>query len=106
MPVPEALEDKPELEQGLAFYWYAFWQLSTDRQLGMSEGPIPWSAIDRWSQRHDIDGDEFDRLVIMLKHMDVVYLKHRSKAQKKSIAKAGATNQKTKDKSFINTKKK
>lgn len=104
-PIPEALADKPELEAGLDFYWYAFWEMSSDRQIGMAEGPIPWSTMDRWSRRHDIVGDEFDRLLIMIKNMDGVYLKHRAKARTKSLSKAGAQKPKE-DKVFIKTKAK
>ncbi len=103
MPIPEPLDSMPELEPGLVFYWYAFWELSTDRQIGMSEGPIPWSSMHRWCQYHEILGDEFDRFVIMIKHMDAAYLKHRSKASKKSIAKAGSQNPDQK-KQFMKTK--
>jgi hypothetical protein len=106
MPVPDPINDRPELMLGLQFYWYAFWELSSDRQIGMSEGPIPWSSMDRWCRRHGINGDEFDRFILMMKHMDSEYMKHRAKSNKKSIAKANPKNPNNKDKEFIKTKRK
>lgn len=58
----------------LAFEWSAFHALSTDRQLGMAMGPIPWSAIDRYAIRYRIDGDDFDRFAQLIQAMDVAFL--------------------------------
>lgn len=48
-------------------------------------GPIPWSAIDRWAQRHGItDPDAFDDLVVLVRAQDDAYLSHhREKADEK-----------------------
>lgn len=93
MPLPEKIRDKPRLRVGLEFYWRAFWELSTDRDIGMAEGPIPWTAIHWWAARHDIRGEEFDRLVLLIKAMDVVYIEERSKSQKKSMDRASKKGQ-------------
>ena len=53
--------------------WEAFWALSTDRMIAMSEGAIPWSSIDRYGQRFGIVGDEFERLSRLIRAMDVAY---------------------------------
>lgn len=42
--IPAALIP-PDLSDIEWFYWDAFWELSTERQVGMSPGPIPGSAI-------------------------------------------------------------
>ena len=88
MPLPDKIANKPRLQVGLEIYWRAFWECSTDRDIGMAEGPIPWSAIDRWAFRHGIDGDDFDRLVLLLKAMDSVYIEERTKSHKKQMDKA------------------
>lgn len=36
----------------------AFWELSTDRQIGMSAGPIPSASIDAWADRRGMDDGE------------------------------------------------
>lgn len=42
----------------------AFWDLHTDRQIGMAAGPIPGAAIDRWvamGRVHPAEADHFRR---------------------------------------------
>ncbi len=89
MPLPDKIANKPTLNEGLFFYWQAFADLSTDRSLGMAEGPIPWSAIDRYGYRHDIWSDEFDRLVYIIRGLDSEYLKIRASKNKKALGKTG-----------------
>lgn len=86
--LPDKILNKPRLLVGLDFYWRAFWECSTDRDIGMAEGPIPWSSMDRWALRHEIEGDDFDRMVLILKAMDAAYIEHRTKSHKKSLDKA------------------
>jgi hypothetical protein len=45
----------------------------------MQVGPIPWTAVDRYAQRHGFDDEEFDYLLQMIKAMDAVYLAHVNK---------------------------
>lgn len=79
MPAPKWIEEKPELLPGLEFYWKAFWELSTCRQVTTAEGPIPWDAMYFWAEKHDINDEEFDRFVTVLKNVDNDYLKYRQK---------------------------
>ena len=58
-------------------------ELSTDRSLGMAEGPIPWSAIDMYASRHDIVDDDYERFSYLIRSMDMEYIKHRSKDRSK-----------------------
>lgn len=77
--VPAFMADRPELEPHLVCYSEAFADLSTDRPLGAmgGAGPIPWSAIDRYAARHEIDDlDEFDRFRRMIRAQDRAYLDH------------------------------
>lgn len=74
------LESKPELDDHLDFAWQAFVALSSDRQLGMSVGPIPWSSIDRYALRFGIDGgDDFEAFAALISAMDGAYLDHSAK---------------------------
>lgn len=45
--------------------------------MGMSLGPIPWTAIDRYAIRYRID--DFEDFEHMLSAMDAVYLEHARK---------------------------
>ena len=87
MPLPDSIANKPGITAGLDIYWQAFTDLNTSRELGMAEGPIPWTAVDQWATRHHIVGEEFDRLVLVLRGIDAAYLKHRSKSSNKTIGK-------------------
>lgn len=55
LPPPAA-----ELLPGVEFYLSAFHDLMHDRPPAMGGVSfIPWAAIDRYAERHGIDGDEF-----------------------------------------------
>jgi len=57
--------------------WEAFWHLTTDREIGMGVGPVPWTAMDRYAARHAIDDpDDFDEFVELITAMDQAYLDH------------------------------
>lgn len=83
--IPAFMADRPDLEQHLILYSEAFADLSTDRPLGAmgGAGPIPWSAIDRYAARHEIDDPEdFDRLRRMIRVQDQAYLNHMVESAK------------------------
>lgn len=85
--LPDSILNKPTLLPGLDFIWRAFWELSTDRNYGMSEGPIPWTAMNQWAMRYGIHGDEFNRFVILIKNVDMVYIEKRGADQKRKMNK-------------------
>lgn len=58
----------------LHFEWSAFGALSTDRQVGMDRGPIPWRSIHVFAERYGIVSDDFERLCNLIRSMDAAYL--------------------------------
>lgn len=83
LPVPESIVNAPKLRSGLEFFYKAFWDLNHDRDVGMAEGGIPWSAIDRYAQRYEYDDiDDFERLVDLIRLIDIAYRKYSEDAQK------------------------
>ncbi len=58
----------------MQFYWRAFGALTTDRQLGMDRGPIPWRSIHCYAERYGVVGEEFERLSDLIRAMDRAYL--------------------------------
>ena len=51
----------------------------------MAPGPIPWTAVDRYAERHGYSGEGFTYLLQMVRAMDAVYLEHsRRKAREDS----------------------
>ena len=64
--------EMPELEPGLMIWWDDFSELSTDRQLGVSAGPIPHSTIAAHTM--DWDDDEAEMFRVCMRRMDAAYL--------------------------------
>lgn len=71
--MPQAYLDRPKVAPENEFFWHAFWDLNTERQIGMSAGPIPFSAIGAYADRYGIRSvDEFDRFKSIIRAMDSV----------------------------------
>lgn len=74
---PKFLQDKPELNELLIWYWESFWELSTTRN---DMGQIPWTAINEYANRWGINSDtEFDTFIYFIRSMDSVFLDKRRK---------------------------
>lgn len=56
------------------FYIDAFRMLSTERQIGMELGEVPWSKIVEYGRYKGLDGDMIDVLVHVVREMDSAYL--------------------------------
>ncbi|RAI44703.1 phage tail assembly chaperone [Rhodoplanes roseus] len=83
--VPPGYLDRPVLPPGAAMVWDAFTTLSSDRSVGMGEGPIPFASIDRWAVRYGIDDlDEFDRFAALVQALDGRYLAARRDEQERA----------------------
>jgi len=79
LPLPDWIKNRPELAFGLEFYYMAFMDLNSCRQIGMGEGPIPWTDIYLYAQAYDIVEYEFDRFHHIMCSMDSAYLNERQK---------------------------
>ncbi len=65
---------------GLELYYKAFFDLSSCRTgLHGSEGPILWTALDRWAEKYELDEEQWEDLVYYIGQMDEVYLKFKAK---------------------------
>jgi len=72
---PEAFYDRPEIEPHLVWLWAAFWELGTERQLGMSVGPIPGSRIREYLRDEmELSGPEYDRARAIIRKADDAYV--------------------------------
>jgi len=72
---PDEFYDLPEVASHLTLIWSAFWELGTERQLGMSIGPIPASKIREYLRvEMDLHGDEYDRARTIIRKADEAYL--------------------------------
>lgn len=74
MEIPEEDLPPPLLEE-CEFVYRAFWELSTDRQVGMGLGGIPWSSINAYAERYGIASiDDFDHFASLIRATDAAYL--------------------------------
>ena len=73
-PLPEAIANAPELAPGLGLYFGAFFDLTTCRAQGWSQGPIPWTAIDRYAEANGFLGEQRVDLFHHVRAMDAGYL--------------------------------
>lgn len=70
--IPPPLE--PEYESWLR----AFWELSSERQIGFGLGSIPHSAIRNWADRAGYDEDESESFLGAMRVLDRVWLEQAS----------------------------
>jgi hypothetical protein len=82
--IPPTLLNEPELLPGLEIYYSAFWDLFSDRQLGMGVGPIPYSAMRAYCLDWEMDDEQASDLKRLVRKMDHVFLEWQEKQSKKS----------------------
>ena len=59
----------------------AFWDLSTERPIGFTLGPIPGSMIDSYAQRAGLDFDTMDLFRAVIRMLDDAYIKWAAEQQ-------------------------
>jgi hypothetical protein len=80
---PAWFENHTELLPTEYFYIEAFWSLNSDRQLGMSVGPIPWSVIQEYGTAKGLDCGNIEALHIVVRCMDQVFLRFMREEQER-----------------------
>jgi len=81
-PIPDAILNAPLLPRYLEFFYDAFNRLSTCRQIGMAEGPIPITAILEYGRFYDCDHTLLDDLIYHVMKLDEVYFEHQKRQSK------------------------
>lgn len=76
MPIPERIKNAPALLLGLELYLAAWLDLSSEREIGWGEGPIPWSEVENYADRLELDEDEREELHFHIRQLDATYFKH------------------------------
>jgi len=72
---PEGFYNRPEVEPHLTWLWNAFWELGTERQLGMAVGPIPGSKIREYLRDElELHGTEYERAKAIIRRADDAYI--------------------------------
>ena len=82
-PLPDRIANAPTVPNFMELYVDAFFDLSTDRQIGFGEGPIPHRSITDYCSKLELDYDEERDFIYFIRLMDSAYLKYREKQSKK-----------------------
>lgn len=81
---PEAQAPEHGLDPVIVeWYMHAFQLLSSCRDYSFGAGPIPWIAVDRYSERHGLNDENQRTFEDMIYGMDGVYLKWEAAEAKK-----------------------
>ena len=83
-PIPERIQNAPDLLTGLELYFEAFIELNTCRSAGGSPGPIPSWCIDEYCIRLGLTEDEAEDLHYHIRMMDQAFLQHIAEKNKDS----------------------
>lgn len=68
------MSKEPKLHPTDRFYWESFLRLRHDQQVGLNEaGSIPWKSIDRFAQRYEIEGMDFEYFEQAIRHSEYEY---------------------------------
>jgi len=82
LPLPDRIQNAPELLPGLELYYIGFIDLSDSRSLGMGLGPIPWFTVQQYCKEFALDEDQTEAMHHHIKVMDAAYLEHQRKKAK------------------------
>lgn len=86
-PLPEKIANFPDLEPGLDYYLEIYLDLCSDKSVGFGEGPIPWTSLNEYAKRDKIEGEDFDRMVQLIRFVDAEIMKEKSKKAKRDMKK-------------------
>ena len=83
-PSPSWLDEEPSSLPGDWFYMQAFWELSTERQLGFTVGPIPYTSVHLYGCQKGLSSSMMALFEATIRAMDQTYLKWAETARKKA----------------------
>lgn len=73
------LDAQPPHDDAMGVVFNAWNDLSTCRPVGFGgEGRIPWTACDRWCERHDMDDDAARILWTVIARLDIEEMERRA----------------------------
>lgn len=70
IPIPDSITKRPELRKGLEIFFFAFFDLDTERSNAMGLTRIPHSAIRQYAADYDFDYELTKDLLYLIPEMD------------------------------------
>jgi hypothetical protein len=83
-PLPDAIQNAPDLFRGLELYYVAFMDLTSSRVMGATEGPIAWNVIDYYCRALQFSEDQREDAFYYIAAMDKAYLDFRTQKATKA----------------------
>lgn len=81
-PLPEWFLREPIPRESTRSYLTAFWELSTERQVGQVLGPIPESRVREHGIRVGLQGGSMELFRSVIRALDGAYLEHATRRRK------------------------
>jgi hypothetical protein len=82
-PLPQWYVDEPDAFPGTEHYMRIFWDLSTERQVGVAIGQIPTGKIEEYALRRGWGAETIRVLKYLMRELDAKYLDWALKERKK-----------------------
>lgn len=79
--IPPALKNMPDIS-GDEWILESFWELSTCRAIGMTVGPIPWTAVKIFADELELSSISRDLFFRAVRYLDIIYMEHIFQEQK------------------------
>ena len=74
MPLPDRIQNAPELTLGSELYYIGFLDLTSCRQIGTGLGPIPLLSLLEYCMINGIEGEQQEDFVWFIQRLDQKYL--------------------------------
>lgn len=82
-PIPDSIENAPQLMLGLELYLQAFFDLDSERDTSQEVIPvIKWSSIKNYAEAFDFDEEQTESLFKHIRKMDLAHLERINKKRK------------------------
>lgn len=81
-PLPDKIQNAPDLMLGLELYWCAFMELSDSRSNSFSLGTIPWGVIAQYCRHHGLSCEQEEAMHFHLREMDAIFITHNARKDK------------------------
>lgn len=81
--LPERIANAPTLHLGLELFLQAFFDLDSERSHGFTLTPIPFTSVLTYARLYELDEEQTEDLLFLIRRMDNAHLARLDKKAKK-----------------------
>lgn len=78
-PIPDWLSSKrvirPSLNSSLSFYYKAFFELCSEREISEVCSSLKWSSIQRYAEYYELEFEQSETFIFLIQKMDNAYVR-------------------------------